>query len=449
MEVRRRNKRTVSPKNGSPVKHHGTKAAAIDRTFTRCILGTLVVLVLLAAPVLFLAHLPSGLRFQVEKVMHQLGIETRAHVVVLDAGSTGSRVLAFSFRRDLLDGGQLKLEDELWMQVKPGLSAHKEAPEKAGQSITQLVSAAKERIPPEYWSTTPITLKATAGLRLLPAAQSEAILNEVKKVLVQSGFQPAENLIEIMNPMEEGMYAWFTVNFLLDEFAPGRPVWKSSACLDLGGGSTQITYAPEQVPVKGTEGRKHFMHTVDVLGKLTEVYSHSYLGLGLMTARESIFTRGFPEGQTKVESACMASKNPQKFSFHGQDYVISGKEPSYESCLKVVQAVIKENNVHRPNELKDRHVAAFSYFYDLALDAGLIGTDPHQGVTTLREYVNAARAACKPTQEDSFACVDLTFTATLMSQGYGFPMGKEIRLYKKINGHEASWALGVGYSLVD
>ena len=38
------------------------------------------------------------------------------------------------------------------------------------------------------------------------------------KVLETSGFLPEDNLIEIMNPMEEGLYAWFTVNFLLGKF---------------------------------------------------------------------------------------------------------------------------------------------------------------------------------------------------------------------------------------
>ena len=59
----------------------------------------------------------------------------------------------------------------------------------AGESVQQLLNSAKERIPAKYWSKTPITLKATAGLRLLPQEQSEAIIIEVKKVLENSGFQ--------------------------------------------------------------------------------------------------------------------------------------------------------------------------------------------------------------------------------------------------------------------
>ena len=137
----------------------------------------------------------------------------------------------------------------------------------AGESVQELLKSAKERIPAKYWSKTPITLKATAGLRLLPQEQSEAIINEVKKVLENSGFQTItdEKLIEIMNPMEEGLFAWFTVNYLLGSFGSNKHLSESAASLDLGGGSTQITFAPKTLPVAGIEGRKHFIHKVDIL----------------------------------------------------------------------------------------------------------------------------------------------------------------------------------------
>jgi ectonucleoside triphosphate diphosphohydrolase 5/6 len=291
MELRRRqtaNSSSGSRSNSLP-RSPESKGAKIDRNFTRCIiLSILVLFTACLAPFFLLSKLPESARQPFEVILDMIGLEAKAHAVVIDAGSTGSRVLAFTFKRDFFDGGggQLKLEDELWLQVKPGLSSFAEDPLKAGGSIEELIKAAKGRIPERYWSKTPITLKATAGLRLLPASQSEAILGEVKKVLENSGFKPDKNtLIEIMNPMEEGLYAWFTVNYLLGAFGPDKPIWKSAVSLDLGGGSTQITFAPKKFPVPGIEGRKHFIHKVDILeGNPLQVYSHSYLGLGLMAA---------------------------------------------------------------------------------------------------------------------------------------------------------------------
>ena len=42
-----------------------------------------------------------------------------------------------------------------------------------------------------------------------------------------------------MSELNEGLYGWVTVNYLLDQMSNLR---KSYVALDLGGGSTQITF---------------------------------------------------------------------------------------------------------------------------------------------------------------------------------------------------------------
>ncbi len=420
-----------------------SKGARIDRNFTRCIvLAFLVLIGAIFLPLTFSSMLPSFIQEPFEQLLDAFGLEPRVHAVVIDAGSTGSRVLAFTFKKDFIHGNQLKLVDELWKQVKPGLSSFAQDPEKAGKSVQELIDAAKQRIPRKHWAQTPITLKATAGLRLLPEEQSAAIIQEVKKVLEQSGFQGSqEKLIEIMNPMEEGLFAWFTVNYLLDAFS--KSLWSSAVSLDLGGGSTQITFAPKTFPVAGIEGRKHFIHKVDILeSDPWNVYSHSYLGLGLMAAREAIFVK---EGSSK--SSCVLSN--VKFAFHGNVYEIAAaSQGGFQPCLDVVEKVIDANDVHKPQEILGRDIVAFSYFFDLAIDAGLI--TGLEGSVNVSDYKKAAMQACDGSnpQSDAFACLDLTFLFGLLNHGYGLSESKAIKLYKKINGHEASWALGVGYHMI-
>ena len=53
---------------------------------------------------------------------------------MIDAGSTGSRVLGFSFHRSIIDNS-LQLDDELWKQVKPGLSFYHEQPENCSHGM--------------------------------------------------------------------------------------------------------------------------------------------------------------------------------------------------------------------------------------------------------------------------------------------------------------------------
>ena len=290
-----------------------------------------------------------------------------------------------------------------------------------------------------------VIFQATAGLRLLPKDQSEAIIQEVTKVLQTSGFQhenTSEKLIEIMNPMEEGLYAWFTVNYLLDSFDKGKHLWNSAASLDLGGGSTQITFAPKKFPVSGIEGRKHFIHQVNILSNQPwQVYSHSYLGLGLMAAREAIFKMA----EKDSKSACITSKSSVDFNFHGKNYQVARSDNAgFDTCLEVIKEVIDANEVHKPEEILGRDIVAFSYFFDLAIDANLISG--LEGSVKISDYKNAAKKSCQ--SEDKFACLDLTFLYGLLNIGYGLPESKVIQLYKKINGHEASWALGVGYHMI-
>ena len=88
-----------------------------------------------------------------------------------------------------------------------------------------------------------------------------------------------------------------------------------------------------------------------------------------MAARQAIFVQ---EGSSK--SSCVVSKTKSsKFNFHGNSYDISSSDNAgFETCLNVVKAVIIADNVHKPEELAGRDVVAFSYFYDLAIEAGLI-----------------------------------------------------------------------------
>lgn len=432
---------------------HNTRNESIDRTFTHCILT-----------VAFLLLTIFGLTFAfpdlipLSALMNSwLSSGSFEYAVVLDAGSTGSRVLGFTFQR-IPDTNSLELKDELWMQVKPGLSSYADNPKAARDGLLQLLEAAKGRVPTAYRPHTPVTLKATAGLRMLPKEKSEAILTEVRQVLEQSGFKPEDNLIEIMNPLDEGLFGWFTVNFLLRQFE-SKDLDASHVSLDLGGGSTQITFAPSK-PVSGIDGRKHFKHNVTVMGRNFNVYSHSYLGLGLQAARKAILALENPdlddeEGRSKVvTSSCMTTATPKKWAFQGQEYTItkgdeesssSSSRSAFDRCRLTVTKILSD--IHRPSELSQRRIAAFSYFFDLAQEHGLIPEDQFDKEIKVGDYKSIAMESCGP-KGTGFNCFDLTFIYQMLAEGYGLQDEKNIHLYKKIAGHEASWALGLAYNIL-
>lgn len=73
-------------------------------------------------------------------------------------------------------------------------------------------------IPESAWSQTPIVMKATAGLRLLPGEQAETLLSHSRDVLSKSGLLVDKEAVSIMDGVDEGLFSWFTVNFLLGNF---------------------------------------------------------------------------------------------------------------------------------------------------------------------------------------------------------------------------------------
>lgn len=74
----------------------------------------------------------------VDKIADSLGYKQLQYAVVIDAGSTGSRVIAYQFHLGYLDG-RLVLDRELFVEVKPGLSFYHDKPAKVIQiySLTQ------------------------------------------------------------------------------------------------------------------------------------------------------------------------------------------------------------------------------------------------------------------------------------------------------------------------
>ena len=51
-----------------------------------------------------------------------------------------------------------------------------------GNTVRQLLKIAKKTVPEDEWRKTPVVLKATAGLRLLPEEKAKALLKEVRRV---------------------------------------------------------------------------------------------------------------------------------------------------------------------------------------------------------------------------------------------------------------------------
>lgn len=382
-------------------------------------------------------------------------MQEHAYAIVIDAGSTGTRLNAFNFKKSLITGSY-ELTNDLFVEIKPGLSSFADDPKKGAETILELLSHSKLQlvIPPSEWANTPLALKATAGLRLLPEKQAQALLDAVKAVLADLPFYTNENSVSIMEGVDEGIFSWFTINFLTNSLSGS--VRDTAATIDMGGGSTQITFAAESTSPLWQTSRQ-FLHPVTAFHQNLTVYTHSYLGMGLMAARMAILSVGNKEGSTVLKSACMHPIIKKEWTYNRVTYTVQGLDNPPEgldhvkesACYDLVRSYIK-GKVDKPEELKHHSkINTISYFFDRATEFGII--DPFEGGRVkVKAFKQAASESCRqPNADQPFMCLDMLFIHSLLTDdGFGLREDSSLDLYKKIDNHELSWALGAAFHIL-
>jgi guanosine-diphosphatase len=214
------------------------------------------------------------------------------YALMIDAGSTGSRIHVYKFNNC---GPSPQYEYETFLMVKGGLSSFATDPAGGAHSLDVLLKEAKRVVPKDMYKCTPVQVKATAGLRMLGVQPATAILEAVRSHLMNDYPFPihgGETGVAIMDGSEEGVYAWVTANYLLGSIGGSSSAASSSAgstprshaVLDLGGASTQIVFEPAfEKGGKLSDGDHKY--DLKFSGTNHVLYQHSYLGYGLMKAR--------------------------------------------------------------------------------------------------------------------------------------------------------------------
>lgn len=171
--------------------------------------------------------------------------------------------------------------------------------------------------------------------------------------------------------------------YLNDFYFSGRLGSHSTiAALDLGGGSTQVTFAikdPHRAPLL-----HDFLHTVSTPNAKIDVFTNSYLNLGLQAVRHAVYTSGHTEDEKTYLSECV---NPiiesKPFKYGTKILHLSGKTNAkstkenpvvdFDACVELV----KKKTLHlvspKPITLNQNQIAAFSYFWERAIETGLVG----------------------------------------------------------------------------
>ncbi|KAI8065394.1 nucleoside phosphatase family-domain-containing protein [Gilbertella persicaria] len=265
-------------------------------------------------------------------------IKNRRYGVIIDAGSSGSRVYVYSwkdheFTKSSLTAEELKGkipivergdQDGLkWTsREEPGISTFGPKPNEVGEHLDMLLDFAKEVVPREHHSSTPIFLMATAGMRLLPEDQQTALLSATCNYMRQHTsffISDCDTHVRIIPGELEGVYGWVAVNYLMggfdsnikaytDKKSPEETVEQhhTFGFLDMGGASAQIAFEPEhhQRQEHMDDLTRITLHTLDGRTVDYDVFVTTFLGYGSNEAR-----RRYLENRVKKLFADSNGKN--------------------------------------------------------------------------------------------------------------------------------------------
>ena len=424
-----------------------------------------------------------------------------SHIAMIDAGSSGCRVHVYRFGKvKALDGPLYILPKHVSMKVKPGLSSFAKNPLEAGATMAGLVDFVKSKVPEADWGKTPIWLKATAGLRMLHAKESEAILESVRGFLGNKATSPLlfrPQWASIIPGVEEGAFGWIAYNYLKRIIGPKKEAnIVPYAVIEMGGASAQVTQlAPSESDVK--EIPEEYRYTFIVEGQHYTLYTHSYLGYGSEQAREA--TNRLLLDKKKVITAEGALKDPclnAGFTrpgvkgtsvYEGPEGIAvigaAGETPA--SCLNLVKdlfpapgptcaaPIVKSHSfgcVYQPKFLAESlNFLVFENYFYTASGIGLLPaghaadatpTNTFPIITSAKEMEEAAESVCSTkwdqvnvlypkdgSSKDSnikFCFVASVMTAFLVN-GLGIDPNKQLTIQQSVGNSDIEWALGAAY----
>lgn len=239
------------------------------------------------------------------------------HGLMIDAGSTGSRMHVFEWEPRVLRSSQEiqaavagnKLSfpgtDSRWTdRLQPGISyfASIQDPDELERALATylqpLLDFAKTVLHAKQlqFGQYPIFLRATAGMRTLETHDRARVMTSIRNLFRNDTYCPfafADEQARVLSGEEESIYDWAGVNFLLGDLleqseGAGTVVnpRKTHGALDLGGASTQISFYEPSEDVMANLFKLQIGQA-----KHWNVYAHSFLYYGMNEALDRVQAR--------------------------------------------------------------------------------------------------------------------------------------------------------------
>ncbi|GBE81864.1 Golgi apyrase [Sparassis crispa] len=297
-------------------------------------------------------------------------LTARRFGIVIDAGSSGSRLQIYSWKdaRAMQGAGialdtlpkveKGTLDSEEWsMKVEPGISSFADNLEGVSGYLAPLLEHARTVIPPSLEPETPLFLLATAGMRLLnPTQQAEVLQATCHFLRFHSNFRiddmspagPCGSSVRVITGEAEGLFGWIAVNYLMDGFSASGSELPTYGFLDMGGASTQIAFEPSKEAQENAQNladvRLRLLNGEEIIHK---VFVTTWLGYGTNLARERYV------GQT------LSEYDSNRTSSSTQDRIIL--DPCLPRDLQLTESPAHLDSSNAPSKIQPTLVGTGSF----------------------------------------------------------------------------------------
>ncbi|KAI8343517.1 nucleoside phosphatase family-domain-containing protein [Chlamydoabsidia padenii] len=235
----------------------------------------------------------------------------RRYGVIIDAGSSGSRVYVYSWKdHDFMKSthsieelkGTIPIVERAdknglkWThRQEPGISTFGSKPKEVGDHLKGLLDFAQEVVPRHLRPSTPVFMMATAGMRLLPLDEQQVLMETSCRYIKENSaflINDCNTHIQTIPGELEGVYGWVAVNYLMGGFDASIQSDKQQqkhtfGFLDMGGASTQIAFEPDhhQKEEHVADLTKIHLRTLDGSAVDYDIFVTTFLGYGSNEAR--------------------------------------------------------------------------------------------------------------------------------------------------------------------
>lgn len=393
--------------------------------------------------------------------------ESSNGIIIIDAGSTGSRLHLFRYTVDSEDPHKIITIKEVlrknithgWNTVATQSKNLAQTNGKINQQPLQqylalLLSAPNQALSQAERKVTPVYLFGTGGMRNLPQEIRTAILTDTTDIFIQQLKQdgypiphnPKHN-ISIINGSAESLFSWITINYLMQRYDTQDFLYhRNYGVLDLGGASTQISLQED----KANGNKQDTMYLQNGKNKYT-IYAHSYARNGL-NSNEKLFK----DRHGKAADVCFLQSGHANFKAC-QSLIAADMydNTAYQLCLqKNGPSHCSKMGVYQPDITHTQFFAISGYYYVLKnLDLVHNISTPSLLAEVAQKYCSMdwKMAIKKYPERDKVILNNSCFASAWiysLFKGYGLSDDTPILTGNTINGLDTDWSLGAVIYLI-